>query len=84
MTFLKCLSVNRAKDTHRTGPKTASPPMASSYLDQPVLPLAITLPGLLENIEAELTNENLEPAQKDRLRQRGELIQWLLGPRHLQ
>jgi hypothetical protein len=57
--------------------------MASSYLDRPVLPLPVLLPRMLEDIEAELASEKLEPAQKSRLRHRAELIHWLLAPRHL-
>jgi len=35
---------------------------------------------MLKNIEAELANEELEPAQKSWLRQRAGLIRWLLAP----
>ena len=31
--------------------------MISSYLDRPILSLAVTLPMLLQNVEAELANE---------------------------
>jgi hypothetical protein len=55
--------------------------MSSPYLDRPLLPLAVVLPRLLENIEAELASEKLEPAQKSRLRQRVNLIRCLLLPR---
>jgi len=55
--------------------------MISPYLERPVLPLAVALPRLIENIEAELANENLEPAKERRLRQRVELILSLLTPR---
>jgi hypothetical protein len=49
----------------------------------PPAPLAIVLPRLLENIEAELENEKLKSAQKSSLCQRAELIRGLLAPRHL-
>jgi hypothetical protein len=45
---------------------------------EPALSLDVVLPR--ENIEAELTNEKLEPAKKSRLRQRAELIRGLLTP----
>jgi hypothetical protein len=54
--------------------------MSSPYLDRPLLPLVIALPLLLENIEAELANENLELAKGQRLRWRAELIRLLLAP----
>jgi hypothetical protein len=57
--------------------------MTSPYLEQPLVPLGVALPKMLENIEAELANEKLQPAQKSHLRQRAELIHWLLAPRHL-
>jgi hypothetical protein len=50
--------------------------MTSPYLEQPFVPL----PQMLKNIEAELANEKLEPAQKRWLRHRSELIHWLLAP----
>jgi len=56
--------------------------MASSYLDRPALALPVLLPRMLEDIEAELANENLEAAQTSRLRQRAELIHWLLASQH--
>ena len=46
--------------------------MTSPYLDRPLLPLAVALPQLIENIEAELTNENLQAGAKQYLRQRAE------------
>ena len=55
--------------------------MVSPYLDRPLTPLAVALPLLLENIEAEPANEKLELAQEQRLRWRAELIRWLLAPR---
>jgi len=39
--------------------------MISSYLDRPTLPLAVTLPMLLQNVEAELANENLDVAESN-------------------
>jgi hypothetical protein len=52
--------------------------MTSPYLDRPLLPLAVALPGMLETIEAELTTA--PPAEKWRLRQRAELMRGLLAP----
>jgi hypothetical protein len=54
--------------------------MTSPYLDRPLLPLAVALPRLLENIEAELANEKLELAEEQRLRWRAGLMRWLLAP----
>jgi hypothetical protein len=51
----------------------------SSYLDRPLLPLAVTLPRLLEKIEADLAIAG--PAETRRLRQRAEVIRGLLRPR---
>ena len=51
--------------------------MTSPYLEQPFVPLGIALPQMLENVEAELANEKLEPGEKSRLRQRVELIRRL-------
>jgi len=48
--------------------------MTSPYLEQPFVPLAVALPQTLESIEAELANEQLDLAQKSRLRRRAELI----------
>jgi hypothetical protein len=53
--------------------------MTSPYLDQPLLPLGVALPRLLENIEAELANEKLEAGDVRRLCRRAELIRSLLG-----
>ena len=55
--------------------------MTSPYLDRPLIPLTVTLPRLLENIEAELANEKLEASEQRRLRRRAELIHWLLASR---
>jgi len=54
--------------------------MTSPYLEQPLFPLAVTLPRMLDQIEAELTDEKLEAAEEHRLRQRAELIRGLLAP----
>jgi len=56
--------------------------MTSPYLERPFVPLGVALPQMLKNIEAELANERLEPAQKSWLRHRAKLIRWLLAPRH--
>jgi hypothetical protein len=53
--------------------------MSSPYLDRPLLPLAVALPLLLENIEVELANERLQAGEERRLRRRAELIRWLLA-----
>jgi hypothetical protein len=55
--------------------------MTSPYLEQPLVPLVVALPQMLEGIEAELGNEKLEPAQKSRLRHRAVLIRGMLTPR---
>ena len=52
--------------------------MISSYLDRPILPLAVTLPMLLQSVEAELANEKLDVAEKQQLHQSCELIRRLL------
>jgi hypothetical protein len=44
--------------------------MTSPYLKQSFVPLGVALPQMLENIEAELAYEKLEPAHKSRLRHR--------------
>ena len=53
--------------------------MTSPYLQQPLVPLAVALPQMLENIEAELANENLDAGEERRLSRRAELIRWLLA-----
>jgi hypothetical protein len=53
--------------------------MTSPYLQQPLVPLAVALPQMLENIEAELANEKLEAGEERRLSRRAELIRWLLA-----
>jgi hypothetical protein len=40
----------------------------------------VSLPRLLEQIEAELANEKLEAAEERRLQERAELVRWLLVP----
>ena len=52
--------------------------MTSPYLDRPLLPLALALPRMLQEIEAALTTAG--PAEAQRLRQRAELILDLLTP----
>jgi hypothetical protein len=54
--------------------------MTSPYLDKPLLPLTVVLPRLLAKIEAELSNEKMEPAEGERLRRRARLIRGLLAP----
>jgi hypothetical protein len=53
----------------------------SPYLDKPLVPLAVALPPLLENIEAELAGKRLDAAEEWRIRRRAELTRWLLSPR---
>jgi len=53
----------------------------SPYLNRPLLPLAVALPRLLDQIEADLVNVVLEAAEEKRLRRRAELIRSLLMPR---
>jgi hypothetical protein len=52
--------------------------MISPYLQQPIRPLAVVLPRLLAQIEAELANQKMTPAEKWRLRLRAGLIRSLL------
>ena len=54
--------------------------MTSPYLQQPFVPLAVALPQMLENIEAELASEKLEAGEERRLCRRAELIRSLLTP----
>jgi hypothetical protein len=54
--------------------------LISPYLLQPLLPLAVVLPRMLENIEAELAKERRNLAQEEPLRQRAEMIRRLLTP----
>jgi len=53
----------------------------SPYLDQPILPLAVALPRMLEKIGTELTDEKLGAAEKWQRRMRAGLIRSLLAPR---
>ena len=55
--------------------------MTSPYLDRPLIPLTVALPQLLENIEAQLVGGKLQRTERERLRQRAELIRWLLAAR---
>jgi hypothetical protein len=55
--------------------------MTSPYLDQPLVPLSVALPQMLEQLEAKLANGKLEAAEEERLRQRAVLIRDLLAPR---
>jgi len=48
----------------------------SPYLDRPLLPLAVALPRMLQEIETALATAG--PAETRRLRKRAELIQGLL------
>jgi hypothetical protein len=52
--------------------------MTSPYLNQPLVPLGVALPQMLETIEAELANKKLGAPQEEPLRRRAELIRWLL------
>src|ERR1700757_1663193 len=54
--------------------------MTSPYLEQPLVPLAVALPQMLKNIEADLADSKLDAVQTERLRWRAELIRWLLMP----
>jgi len=53
--------------------------MTSSYLDRPLLPLALALPRMLQEIETALATAG--PAEAQRLRQRAQLILDLLTPK---
>ena len=50
----------------------------SSYLDRPLVPLAVALPRMLEKIEAVLADDKVGAAEKRHLRARAELIRWVL------
>ena len=54
--------------------------MTSPYLNRPLLPLAVVLPRMLDQIEAQLADEKLVAAEEERLRRRAELIRGLLAP----
>jgi len=51
----------------------------SPYLDRPLLPLAVALPGMLATIENQITTAG--PEEKRRLETRARLIDESLGPR---
>jgi hypothetical protein len=53
--------------------------MTSPYLDRPLLPLAVALPRLLQEVEAALPIAG--PAETRRLHKRADLIRGLLAPR---
>jgi hypothetical protein len=55
--------------------------MTSPYLEQPLVPLGVALTRMIENIEAGLANDKPDAGEERRLRQRIELIRWLLVPR---
>ena len=55
--------------------------MTSPYLDRPLVPLAVALPRMLENIEAELASDTVEATEREALTHRAELIRGLLAPR---
>jgi hypothetical protein len=58
--------------------------MTSPYLNRPLFPLAVALPRMLGDIEAELAIEKLEAKDVRRLYRRAELIRELLAyPGHL-
>jgi hypothetical protein len=52
--------------------------MTSPYLDRPLLPLAVALPRMLQEIETALATAG--PAETRHLRQRADLIRELLTP----
>ena len=52
--------------------------MTSPYLELPIRPLALVLPRLLAQIEAALSNEKMDTAERWRLRMRAGLIRSLL------
>ena len=54
--------------------------MTSPYLQQPLVPLSVTLRQLLEEIEAKLEKERPEAAEEVRLRRRAKVIRGLLEP----
>jgi hypothetical protein len=51
----------------------------SPYLDKPLLPLAVALPRMLDQIEAEIISAR--PEEKRQLETRARLIYELLAPR---
>jgi hypothetical protein len=54
--------------------------MTSPIWDRSLIPLAVALPRMLENIEAELVDTKLEASEERRLCRRAELIRGLLTP----
>ena len=54
--------------------------MTSPYLEQPFVPVVVALPQMAEQIQAELAGKKLAAADQRHLRQRAELIRWLLTP----
>jgi hypothetical protein len=51
----------------------------SPYLDKPLRPLAVVLPRMLEQIETDLADVKVSAAEKQRLRQRADLMRGLLS-----
>jgi hypothetical protein len=51
--------------------------MTSPYLNLPLLPLAVAVPRVLQDIEAKLATA--DPAETPRLRRRAEMVRGLLG-----
>jgi len=51
----------------------------SPYLDHPLLLLKVVLPRMLDGIEADLADVRMDAVEKKHLRQRAELIRWLLN-----
>jgi hypothetical protein len=58
--------------------RSQEPQMTSPYLDRPLLPLALALPRMLQEIEAALATAG--PDEARRLRKRSQLILDLLTP----
>jgi hypothetical protein len=69
----QCCSLVRPRKPNRGTEMNNSP-----YLDRPLLPLAVVLPRMLEQIEADMVTAG--PAKTRHLRQRAELIRRLLPP----
>jgi hypothetical protein len=57
--------------------------MTSPYLDRPLIPLAVALPPMLEQIEADLADGTAGAAENWQLRQRAQLIRGLLTTRRI-
>ena len=70
----------RAPTRREIGQSAVKIRIDAPYLDQLLVPLAVALPQMVEQIEAELVGEKLAGADQRRLRQRVELIRWLLTP----